>query len=189
MQMAGETFEVAQHLEAGDPQPARAHRRDRRRLAVRMTRDVGRVQHDLREARLAHRAQLRLERPRERDHIHAEVIEIHSRNKTAWSDKRSSIQSSGTDACAPTCTNRNPACSKKPRLRGLVRILAILTPLSRRSVRRISSSRAPTPRPRHERATKPHASAPTSGLSVTYCPPAAMMPTTGEEITRYRHGS
>src|SRR4051812_24227451 len=75
--MAGEPFEAAQPLEAGDPQPARAHRRDRRRLALRMTGDVGRVQHDLREARLAHRAQLRLERPRERDRIHAEVIEIH----------------------------------------------------------------------------------------------------------------
>src|SRR3954462_10617973 len=126
MQMAGETFEVGQHLEAGDPQPARAHRRDRRRLAVRMTRDVGRVQHDLRKARLAHRAQLRLERPRERDRIHAEVIEIHSRNKTAWSGKRSSTKSS--DSCAPRRPNRKPACSKKPRLRGLVRILAILTP-------------------------------------------------------------
>src|SRR3954447_5931845 len=167
VQMAGEPFEVAQHLEAGDPQPARAHRRDRRRLALRMARDVGRVQHDLREARLAHRAQLRLERPGERDRIHAEVIEIHSRNKTAWSAKRSSTNSSGMDSCALTRTNRNPARSKKPRLRGLVRILAILTPVSRRSVRRISSNRVPTPRPCHARATKPHASAPTSGFSVT----------------------
>src|SRR3954471_23418433 len=133
MQMAGETFEVAQHLEAGDPQPARAHRRDRRRLAVRMASDVGRVQHDLREARLAHRAQLRLERPRERDRIHAEVIEIHSLHKTAWNAKRSSTNASGMDSCSQTRTNRNPACSKKPRLRGLVRILAILTPLSPRS--------------------------------------------------------
>ena len=34
------------------------------------------VQHDLREAGVAHGAQLGLERPRERDRVHAEVVEF-----------------------------------------------------------------------------------------------------------------
>ena len=72
--MAVQPLEIAQHLEAGDAQPAGVHRRDRGRLATGMADEVLGGEHDLREARLAHRAQLGLQRPRQRDGVHAEVI-------------------------------------------------------------------------------------------------------------------
>src|SRR4051812_18424245 len=87
MQVAGQAFEVAQHLEAGDAQPARAHGGDRGRFARRMADDVGRVQHDLREAGLADRAQLRLERARRRDRVHAEVVQVHEPDRLTTSSK------------------------------------------------------------------------------------------------------
>ena len=43
VQVAREPLEVAQHLEAGDPQAARAHRLDRGRLAAGVADDVGRI--------------------------------------------------------------------------------------------------------------------------------------------------
>jgi hypothetical protein len=77
MQVAREAFEVPQHLEAGDAQAARAHRFDRGRLAVRMPDEIGGVQHDLREPGALDRPQLGLQRPRERDGVHPEVVEVH----------------------------------------------------------------------------------------------------------------
>ena len=56
--MARQAFEVAQHLEAGDAQAARAHRLDRRVGAAGMAGEVVRVEHDLGETGGAHRAQL-----------------------------------------------------------------------------------------------------------------------------------
>src|SRR6185295_20408113 len=75
--MPGQAFEVAQDLEAGDAQAARAHRGDRRFLPVRMADDVGGVEHHLGEAGAADGAQLRLQRAGRRDGIHAEVVEVH----------------------------------------------------------------------------------------------------------------
>ena len=50
VQVARQALEVAQHLEAGDAQPAVAHRGNRGFLAAGMADDVGGVEHDLREA-------------------------------------------------------------------------------------------------------------------------------------------
>jgi hypothetical protein len=83
MQMTGEALEVAQYLETRHAQAAAAHRGDRGVFTGRMAGDVGRVQHDLREAGGAHRAQLGLERPRERDRVHAEVLEVHAFDTTS----------------------------------------------------------------------------------------------------------
>ena len=77
MQVARKAFEIAQHLESGHSEPARAHRGERGAFAVGMADNIGGVQHDLRESRRLHRAQLRLQRPRERDRIHAEMVKIH----------------------------------------------------------------------------------------------------------------
>ena len=77
VQVARQALEVAQHLEAGDAQAALAHR------AIAAASPPGwptmsrGVQHHLREAGVAHRAQLGLERPGERDRVHAEVVEVH----------------------------------------------------------------------------------------------------------------
>ena len=40
--------------------------------------DVARREHDLREARVAHRAELSLQRPGQRDRVHPEVVEVHA---------------------------------------------------------------------------------------------------------------
>src|SRR5213075_147457 len=77
MQVAREAFEVAQHLESGDAQPARAHRGDCRRLAVGMADDIGRVQHYLREAARLDGTELRLQRSGRRDRVHPEMIQVH----------------------------------------------------------------------------------------------------------------
>jgi hypothetical protein len=76
--MAGQPFEIAQDLETGHAQAALAHRRDRGRFTSGMPDEVLRRQHDLCESAFAHRAQLGLERPGERDGIHAEVVLVHA---------------------------------------------------------------------------------------------------------------
>src|SRR5438067_208151 len=77
MQVPAQSFEVAQHLEASDSQSRATYGGDRSAFATRVADDVGRVEHDLREARFARGLQLRLERPGERDGVHAEVVEVH----------------------------------------------------------------------------------------------------------------
>jgi hypothetical protein len=77
MQVAGESFEVAQNLEAGRAQAARAHDVERSLLALRVARDVGGHQHHLRKAGVLHRAQLGLQRSRHGDGVHAEMVEVH----------------------------------------------------------------------------------------------------------------
>ena len=51
VQVARQALEVAQHLEAGDAQAARAHGLDRRRRAAGMAGEVAGVEHHLGEAR------------------------------------------------------------------------------------------------------------------------------------------
>ena len=77
VQMARQALEIAQHLEAGNPEAARAYGGDRSAFAVRVADDVVGIEHDLREARRLHRAQLGLQRPRQRDRVHAEMVEVH----------------------------------------------------------------------------------------------------------------
>src|SRR4029077_9212101 len=72
-----EALEIAQHLEAGNAQPARAHRGDRGRFTLGVADDVGGVQHDLREARLAHRLEFGLQRAGQGDGVHSKMIQIH----------------------------------------------------------------------------------------------------------------
>src|SRR5690349_14579551 len=70
--MARQALEVAQHLEAGSAQSARADRLDARLPPLRMAGKVVCLQHHLAEARVTDRVELRLERPGERDRVHAE---------------------------------------------------------------------------------------------------------------------
>ena len=77
VEMARQSLEVAQHLEAGRAEAALAHEAGRGRFAAGMARDVARRDHDLREARLAHRPELRLERPGEGDRVHPEIVDVH----------------------------------------------------------------------------------------------------------------
>src|SRR5918999_943389 len=77
MQVPRQSLEVAQHLEARHAQAALAHGIDCRLRSAGMPGEIVRVQHDLREAGGSHRAQLGLERPREANGVHPEVIEIH----------------------------------------------------------------------------------------------------------------
>src|SRR6266480_1256972 len=77
MQVTRKAFEIAQHLESGHAEPACAHRGDRGAFAVGMPDNVGGVQHDLRESRRLHRAQLRFQRACKGDRVHPEVIEVH----------------------------------------------------------------------------------------------------------------
>ncbi len=75
--MARQALEIAQDLEAGNAQTARAHRRDRGVLAAGMPDEVGGGEHDLGETGGANRAQLRLQRPGEGNRVHAEIVEVH----------------------------------------------------------------------------------------------------------------
>ena len=77
MQVAGQALEIAQRLEAADPQPACAQRRDRRLLSAGVARDFRGVEHHLAEARRAHCAQPCLERPGKRSRVEREVIQVH----------------------------------------------------------------------------------------------------------------
>jgi hypothetical protein len=77
VKMPGQSFEIAQHLEPCYAQAALADGGDRGCLAPRMLDQVARREHDLGESALVHRAQLGLERPGERDGVHAEVILVH----------------------------------------------------------------------------------------------------------------
>src|SRR6185503_8119085 len=111
-----EPLEVAQHLEARHAQAARAHGGDRRRLAAGMADDVGRVEHDLREARLAHRLQLRLERPGEGNGVRPEVIQVHglpTTNSKVTPPRYTWVRAPLSLGCtAPWSTNTTPrSCS------------------------------------------------------------------------------
>ena len=73
MQMPHQAFEIAQDLEAGDPQAAGAYNRHRRVDALGMPDDVPRSQHDLAKARALDGRQFRFQRPGQGDGVHAEI--------------------------------------------------------------------------------------------------------------------
>ncbi len=77
MQVSRETLEVAQDLEARDPEPAVVDRAHRGFFAAGMADDIPGVQHDLREAGVDDGAELGFERPGKRDRVHAEVVDVH----------------------------------------------------------------------------------------------------------------
>ena len=77
MQVTREPLEVPQYLEAGDPEPALAHRAHGGILVIGMADEIRRVQHDLGEAGFADDAELGFERPREGDRVHSEVVDVH----------------------------------------------------------------------------------------------------------------
>ncbi len=77
VQVAGQPLEVAEHLEAGHAQAASLHCGDRRGDTTFVTGEIARRQHHLPETRCTDRGELLLERARERDRVHAEVVEVH----------------------------------------------------------------------------------------------------------------
>src|SRR5258708_37808594 len=110
---------MGQRVEARDAQPALRRGGERRGLAPGMADDVLRGEHDLREARLAHRAQLGLQRPRQRDGVHPEVIKVHLRSLCTSSNvtppRYGWVSAPFSLGCtAPRATNTMPrACSAR----------------------------------------------------------------------------
>ena len=77
MQVAGQALEVAEHLEAGHAQAAALHCSDGCGDPTFVTGEIARRQHHLPESCCTDRGELLLERARERDRVHAEVVEVH----------------------------------------------------------------------------------------------------------------
>ena len=97
VQVARQPLEIAQHLEAGHPQPASAHRPHGVVEPLRVRNDVARRQHDLRETGVANRVELGRKRPRERDRVHAEVADVGQRRDRLYPE------------CAVIGVHRGPA--------------------------------------------------------------------------------
>jgi hypothetical protein len=77
VQVSRKAFEIPEHLEAGDPEPARAHSRDGGGFTVGMTHDVGRIEHDLGQAGRLYRAQFGLQGSGQGNRVHPEVVQVH----------------------------------------------------------------------------------------------------------------
>ena len=74
--MAGQALEVAQHLKAGDPQAACAHRRNGGLHAVGVAHQIFGGQHDLGKTSFAHGLEFGLQGAGQRNGVHSEVAYV-----------------------------------------------------------------------------------------------------------------
>ena len=83
MQVARQTFKIAQHLKAGGPHAAGLHRRHSGLDTTGVRDQIARHQHHLRKASTFHGGQLGLQGARHGDGVHAVAVE-HAHARPHW---------------------------------------------------------------------------------------------------------